>query len=97
MKRWGLFIGKHFSFLSPMTWTWLSLIIAVVAFIFIVLKQIYLGFFIFLISSLLDEVDGKVARYSKRATYIGGFTDGVVDRFVDFLLIFMRIHSDSIE
>jgi len=88
MKHWGLFLGKHFSFLSPMTWTWLSLFIAVVAFIFVALKQIYLGFATFLISTLLDEIDGKVARYSNRATYIGGFTDGVVDRFVDFLLIF---------
>jgi phosphatidylglycerophosphate synthase len=87
MKNWGKFVGKNCNFLSPMTWTWLSLIWAVFAFIAIVLKQVYLGFALFIVSCLMDEIDGKVARYSNRATYIGGFADGVVDRFVDFLLI----------
>ena len=87
MKRWGAFVGKHCSFLSPMSWTWLSLLTAVVAVVLVAFKHIYWGFVVFLISSLMDEIDGKVARYSYRATYIGGFTDGVVDRFVDFLMI----------
>ena len=87
MHRWGYFVGKHFSFLSPMTWTWLSLLAAFAAFVLIACGYVYAGLITFLISSLLDEFDGKVARYTYRATYIGGFTDGVIDRFVDFLMI----------
>ncbi len=87
MDRWGLFIGKNFSFLSPMTWTWLSLVFAVIGFFMIVFNNIYWGFAFFLISTLMDEIDGKVARCQNEVTYLGGFTDGVIDRFVDFLLI----------
>jgi phosphatidylglycerophosphate synthase len=88
MNRWGLWVGKTFSFFSPMTWTWLSLVVAFTALVFIAFKHVYWGFAFFLLSTLMDEIDGKVARYSYRATYIGGFTDGVVDRMVDFLMIF---------
>jgi len=94
MSRWQHFVGRNFAFFSPMTWTWLSLVAAIIAFLLIVVDYIYWGFFFFLISTLMDEIDGKVARYSNRATYIGGFTDGVVDRFVDFLLIFSFFFLD---
>lgn len=85
--RWNLFVGKNFSFLSPMTWTWLSLFLAIIALVLVGLQYIYSGLIVFIFSGLLDGVDGNVARYSNRVTYLGGFTDGVVDRFVDFLMI----------
>jgi len=94
MKRWSHFVGKHCAFLSPMTWTWLSLITAIIAFTLIVLKKTHWGFTFFFLSALMDEIDGKVARYTNKATYIGGFTDGVVDRFVDFLMIFSFFFLD---
>jgi len=94
MRRWGYFVGRHFSFLSPMTWTWLSLIAACAAFLLVAFGQVWAGLIGFLVSSLLDEFDGKVARYTDRATYIGGFTDGVIDRFVDFLMIFSFFFLD---
>ncbi|MBN1350467.1 CDP-alcohol phosphatidyltransferase family protein [candidate division KSB1 bacterium] len=87
MKRWGLFVGTACSFFSPMTWTWLSLVAAIAAFILVALGFVYWGFAGFLISALMDEIDGKVARVTYRATYLGGFTDGTIDRFVDFLMI----------
>ena len=82
-----LFIGKNFSFLSPMTWTWISFLFAIAAFFMITLQYIYCGFALFLTSTLLDAVDGRVARYQNNATYIGAFADGVIDRFVDALII----------
>jgi phosphatidylglycerophosphate synthase len=87
MNRWGRFVGKNFAFFSPMIWTWLSLFTAFIAFVAVTLGQIYGAFVLFLLSSLMDEIDGKVARYNYQATYLGGFTDGVVDRFADFLMI----------
>ncbi len=85
--RFDFYIGKIFSFLSPMIWTWISLIFGIVAFFLIISKCIFWGFTIFLISTLLDAVDGRVARYVDKATYLGAFADGVVDRFVDALII----------
>jgi archaetidylinositol phosphate synthase len=85
--RFQLFIGKNFSFLSPMAWTWVSFILAVAAFFVITIQYVYLGFTLFLLSTLIDAVDGRVARYQKSATYIGAFADGVIDRFVDALII----------
>jgi phosphatidylglycerophosphate synthase len=85
--RFDFFIGKTFSFLSPMAWTWVSFVLAVVAFALTATQYIYWGFTIFLISTLLDAVDGRVARYVDNATYLGAFADGVIDRFVDALVI----------
>lgn len=81
------FIGKHFGFFSPMTWTWISLIVAVVAFFMITIQYVYWCFTLFLVSTLMDAIDGRLARFQKKATYIGAFTDGIIDRFVDALII----------
>ncbi|MBC8183449.1 CDP-alcohol phosphatidyltransferase family protein [candidate division KSB1 bacterium] len=85
--RLQLFVGKNFSFLSPMTWTWISLILAIAGFFVITFQYVYWGFTLFLLSTLVDAIDGRVARYQKNATYIGAFADGVIDRFVDALII----------
>lgn len=87
MPRLETFIGKTFNFLSPNTWTTISLFIAVGAF-FAVYEQFYLmGVLLFAISSFCDVIDGKVARFSNRSSKLGAFWDGTVDRFVDALLI----------
>jgi phosphatidylglycerophosphate synthase len=80
-------IGKSFRFLSPNTWTTLSLFTGFFAFWLIIDKYIAFGTIVFLISTLMDMIDGKVARYTNRATPLGAFWDGTVDRVVDMLLI----------
>ena len=70
-----------------MTWTWISLILAIAGFFVITFQYVYWGFTLFLLSTLVDAIDGRVARYQKNATYIGAFADGVIDRFVDALII----------
>ena len=86
-NAWERFLGRTFSFWPPMVWTCSSLIVAVLGVCAIIASWYYLGFTLFLLSALFDEIDGKVARFNYQATYIGGFTDGVLDRFVDFLMI----------
>jgi len=36
----------------------------------------------------MDAIDGAVARVTKSASNLGAFLDGVVDRYVEFLLLF---------
>jgi archaetidylinositol phosphate synthase len=84
LERW---VGTQFAFLSPNNWTTLSLITSIVATGAVWDKRPWLGVFLFIFANLLDVVDGKVARSSGRATKLGAFWDGTVDRFVDMLMI----------
>ncbi len=42
---------------------------------------------IYQISSILDGIDGEIARASMRITRFGGWLDSVLDRYVDFLFL----------
>ena len=87
MPKLEAYVGKKFRFLSPNTWTTLSLLIAILAFIVTIRSFIFWGIVLFTISTLCDFIDGKVARYTNRASAFGAFWDGTVDRFVDALVI----------
>ncbi len=80
-------MGRTFGFLSPSTWTTLSLILAVVAFATAATGRIPPAVLLFVLSGACDVIDGKVARHHGRATPLGAFWDGTVDRFVDALVI----------
>ncbi len=80
-------IGKTFKFLSPNTWTTVSLVFAFVAFGLVVIDHLYWGILFFVISGMCDFIDGRVARYTGQSTTFGAFWDGTVDRFVDALII----------
>lgn len=80
-------IGRTFKFLSPNTWTTLSLLVALVAFVLVALDFLYWGILLFAISGMCDFIDGRVARYTGTSTKYGSFWDGTVDRFVDALII----------
>jgi phosphatidylglycerophosphate synthase len=84
LERW---VGKHFAFLTPNTWTTLSLFVAIAAYIAVLKQHFFLGAVVFAVSSFMDLVDGKVARMNGRATKLGAFWDGTIDRFVDALMI----------
>lgn len=84
LERW---VGQTFRFLSPNTWTTISLFICVTAFAVVWAGHSVLGAALFGLGSVLDVVDGKVARLTGRSTKLGAFWDGTVDRFVDMLMI----------
>jgi len=46
-----------------------------------------LGGILYQISSMLDGIDGEIARASMRTTRFGGWLDSVLDRFVDFFFL----------
>ncbi|MBN1561388.1 CDP-alcohol phosphatidyltransferase family protein [candidate division KSB1 bacterium] len=88
-------IGRTFKFLSPNTWTTVSLIISFGAFIVVALGHLYWGVLLFVIGSMCDFVDGKVARYTGTSSKFGAFWDGTVDRFVDALIVGAFFYLDS--
>jgi phosphatidylglycerophosphate synthase len=80
--------------LTPNQWTLLSVIIAAGAGVSIAVTQnLALGLGLFAIAALCDIIDGAVARARNETSALGGFIDGIADRFVEgvFLLSFMFV------
>jgi archaetidylinositol phosphate synthase len=72
--------------LSPTAWTLLSLFAAGAGFLALCLHQLGLSLILFVISGMLDAVDGAVARATGNATSAGAFVDGVADRYAELML-----------
>ena len=78
--------------LSPNHWTMLSVLIAMAGgFVIAYQTNLMLGLILFAVAGLFDVIDGAVARSRKETSELGGFIDGVADRFVEgiFLLSLM--------
>jgi archaetidylinositol phosphate synthase len=75
--------------LSPNSWTVLSLLLAlaggtVIAFY----NELLMGLALFAVAAVFDLIDGAVARARGEVTKLGGFIDGVADRFVEAIFLF---------
>jgi phosphatidylglycerophosphate synthase len=78
--------------LTPNQWTVISLLPAAVGFAAILYGQLLLGALFFLVSGLIDAIDGAVARVTGAVTSLGAFLDGVIDRYVEMLMYFGLMH-----
>lgn len=74
--------------LTPNQWTLLSLLIALGGAALIVAGNLGGGLILFAVAALFDLIDGAVARARGEATALGGFIDGVADRFVEAMFLF---------
>ncbi len=84
-------IGNAFAVvpLSPNQWTLLSLLIALAAGVMIALyNQIVPGLVLFAIAGAFDLIDGADARARGETSRLGGFIDGLADRFVEAIFLF---------
>ncbi|MGV8085570.1 MAG: CDP-alcohol phosphatidyltransferase family protein [Candidatus Bilamarchaeum sp.] len=83
-------IGKMLSMIpiSPNQWTLLSLVIAGIGAYQITQNDLYFGLILFAFAAACDLVDGAVARARNEVSKMGGFIDGVCDRFVEALFLF---------
>lgn len=73
---------------SPDSITYISLLFALFAFISLPLTQLQVLFAtLVFITGLLDGVDGAVARMNDSATKAGGFTDSVIDKVAETLIL----------
>jgi len=83
-------VGAIFSKLglTPNQWTFLSVIVVLIAGWFLINHNFFLGAVFVAISVFLDVVDGAVARHTKTASSRGAYIDTIVDRYVEAIIIF---------
>ena len=74
--------------ISPNQWTILSLILAIIVFYFLVNQEFLISFVLCVVTISIDMVDGAVARVSNKVTKFGAYLDTIVDRFVEFFIVF---------
>jgi CDP-diacylglycerol--glycerol-3-phosphate 3-phosphatidyltransferase len=82
----------------PNTITYLSLLVAFVAFLILILtaNQIVFGILVFIVG-FLDGVDGAVARASGKSSTSGAFTDSLIDKAAEALLILaIALHHSNV-
>ena len=83
-------IGKILAIIpiSANQWTYLSVVLAAIGSYEITQSNLYLGLGLFAAAAFCDLVDGAVARARNEVSKMGGFIDGVCDRFVEALFLF---------
>jgi len=87
----GVKLGILFSYLpvSPNQWTVISIIPAMLGFVALAFyRDMALGLLLFVLSALLDAVDGGVARVTGSVSNLGAYLDGMADRLVEGFLFF---------
>jgi len=72
--------------LSANGWTLLSVVPAILGFVFLLYKQMDYALILFIISSAMDAIDGGVARVTGTVSNLGAYLDGMMDRVVEGLL-----------
>jgi archaetidylinositol phosphate synthase len=74
--------------ISPNQWTLLSILIAIAAGAMVAIGNLPFGLALFALAALFDVIDGAVARARGEVSVLGGFIDGVADRFVEAIFLF---------
>ncbi|ADC64335.1 CDP-alcohol phosphatidyltransferase [Ferroglobus placidus DSM 10642] len=72
--------------IEPMTATILSFFVGVLSALIAFFDPL-IGGVVYQISSILDGIDGEIARASMKQSEFGGYIDSIFDRVVDFLFI----------
>ena len=73
--------------LTPNQVTWGSFVIAVLSFVSFILGQNIIGGILAQLSSIVDGVDGGLARLKGMSSTFGGFLDSVLDRYADIFIV----------
>ncbi|MBD3262372.1 MAG: CDP-alcohol phosphatidyltransferase family protein [Candidatus Altiarchaeales archaeon] len=74
--------------LTPNQWTFSAAIPALAGFYFLVDGDFILASVFFLASFFIDLVDGAVAKVTGKETKRGAYFDTIMDRYVEFLVLF---------
>jgi len=74
--------------LSPNAWTLLSLIPALATFYLMANRFYVYALVTYALTAIIDLIDGAVARATGKATKKGAYIDTIVDRVIEFLIIF---------
>ncbi len=73
-------------YLTPNQCTLLTFLLGIFS-VFSILISLPLAGVLYQISSVLDGVDGEIARASMRTSKLGGYIDSMLDRYLDFLFL----------
>lgn len=73
---------------TPNQWTILSVIIALLGLFFVYLQLFVFALIFFLVSLILDYVDGTIARARDMASNSGAYLDTIADRYVEAIRLF---------
>jgi CDP-L-myo-inositol myo-inositolphosphotransferase len=73
--------------LTPNQTTWGAFGIALLSFISFIFGQNIIGGLLAQLSSIVDGVDGSLARLKGMSSTFGGFLDSVLDRYADILIV----------
>lgn len=72
---------------TPNQMTWASFSIAFLSFISFIFGQNIVAGLLVQLSSIVDGIDGSLARRKGMASEFGGFLDSVLDRYADILIV----------
>ena len=89
-------LGNLFSKLpfSPNQLTASSIFLAFIYLFFIIKKELTLAILFFILSSVLDFIDGALAKFSQKASELGSYLDTVCDRYVEAIFLFGFLFLD---
>ncbi len=82
--------------ISPNMITFFSLFFSIAAAYMFTENNLVFAFYMLLLASFSDLMDGAVARVSNRVTPLGGILDSIIDRYSDaIILLGLAIYLDS--
>jgi phosphatidylglycerophosphate synthase len=73
--------------LTPNQYTLISLFFVILVFYFLIKVNLIEGLIFFLFATILDFIDGAVARFTKKATKKGAYLDTISDRYVEGIIL----------
>lgn len=85
--RLSIFLFKHAQWVTPNSITVISFVLALVSAFLFTQWQFGLGAVLVYVSSLLDGVDGEIARLGGKLTGFGSLLDSLLDRIADIALM----------
>lgn len=72
---------------TPNQMSWAAFVVALLAFVSFILGQNIIAGLLVQLSSVVDGVDGSLARIKGMTSEFGGFLDSVLDRYADILIV----------
>jgi len=79
---------KVFSFVPPNIITFIGLLVVILASMFILKGFFRIGGVVLITGSILDALDGQIARMKGKSSKFGAFFDSTLDRYGEFFIFF---------
>lgn len=91
--RVSLYLYKKGVKISPNSVTILTFLLGLISTFILAQGKYVIGGLMVFITSVLDGVDGELARLKNETTAFGSFLDSVLDRYIDLMIILSLVYS----